>query len=265
MRVQGSSVLLTGASGGIGQAIARALHDSGATLKLSGRRLDALEQLRDALGSDAELLPANLSHGEEVQGLAERAGNVDVLVSNAALPGSGRLESFSPKEIDRAIDVNLRAPVQLARALLPGMVERGTGHLVFISSLSGKVASPRSPLYSATKFGLRGLAHGLRHDLHGTGVGVSAVYPGFVADAGMFAETGVTAPGPLRPVSPERVAGAVVRGIEEGRLELDVASLPARVGAIVGNLLPALSARVQHRFGGAELAESIAKGQASKR
>ena len=264
MRLQGSTVLLTGASGGIGRAIARALHREGAQLKLSARRVEVLEELRTELG-DLELLPADLSDLEEVRGLAERAGTVDVLVSNAGLPASGRLDSFSAEQIDRAVDVNLRAPIQLTRALLPAMLERGAGHLVFISSLSGKVASPRAALYSATKFGLRGLAHGLRQDLYGTGVGVSAVYPGFVRDAGMFADADVTAPGPLRPVSPAQVASAVLRGIEEDGLELDVASPFARVGALVGGVAPTLSARVQRRFGGTELAEAIAEGQASKR
>ena len=86
---------------------------------------------------------------------------MDVLVANAALPASGRVEDFEPDQIDRALDVNLRAPIQLTRALLPGMLERGRGHLVLVSSLSGKVASPRSGIYSATKFGLRGFAAGL--------------------------------------------------------------------------------------------------------
>jgi short-subunit dehydrogenase len=265
MRLHGSSVLLTGASGGIGRAIAGALNARGARLKLSGRRAEALEELRTELGEGVELLRADLSVGEDVRRLAEQAAPVDVLVSNAALPASGRLEGFSPEEIDRALDVNLRAPIQLARALMPAMVERRTGHLVFVSSLSGKLASPRATLYSATKFGLRGFAQALHQDLDGSGVGVSAVYPGFVSEAGMFAETGVKPPGALRAVSPERVAQAVVRGIEQGRLELDVAPLAARVGALIGGLAPSLSARVQRRFGGVELAESIAQGQASKR
>ena len=85
-------------------------------------------------------------------------------MANAALPASGRVEDFDPEQIDRALDVNLRAPIQLTRALLPGMFERGRGHVVLVSSLSGKAASARSSIYSATKFGLRGFASGLRED-----------------------------------------------------------------------------------------------------
>ncbi|MGZ4203203.1 MAG: SDR family oxidoreductase, partial [Thermoleophilaceae bacterium] len=156
MQLDGSRILLTGASGGIGQAIARALHARGSQLVLSGRRADALEGLATALGSRAEALPADLASTEGVRALAERVGPVDILVANAALPGSGWLDSFSPEEIDATIDVNLRAPMQLARALAPAMVERGSGHLVFVSSMSGKVANAGGSVYSATKFGMRG-------------------------------------------------------------------------------------------------------------
>ena len=108
---------------------------------------------------------ADLAERDAPVQLAEAAGAVDVLVANAALPASGRVDDFDHDEIDRALDVNLRAPIQLTRALLPGMLERGRGHVVFVSSLSGKTASPRSGIYSATKFGLRGFAAGLREDV----------------------------------------------------------------------------------------------------
>src|SRR5436305_8873700 len=123
MHLDGTSVLLTGASGGLGRSIARALHDRGARLKLSGRRAELLEELNRELGERADLLPADLSDAGQVSEMAERADPVDVLVANAGLPATGRLERFSPEEIDRALDVNLRAPIQLARALLPGMLE----------------------------------------------------------------------------------------------------------------------------------------------
>src|SRR6185503_20902936 len=100
---------------------------------------EVLAQLRDSLGERVEVVAADLSERDGPARLAEAAGAVDVLVANAALPASGRVEDFDPAEIDRSIDVNLRAPIQLTRALLPGMLDRGRGHVVFVSSLSGKV------------------------------------------------------------------------------------------------------------------------------
>ena len=153
MQLQGSTVLVTGATGGIGQVIARALDDRGARVLLTARRAEQLEQVSAALGGRPQVLPADLANAGDAVDLAERAGPVDVLVANAALPASGSIDDFSTVEIDRALDVNLRAPIQLTWALLPGMTERGRGHLVFVSSLAGKVASVGSSLYSATKFG----------------------------------------------------------------------------------------------------------------
>ena len=118
-----------------------------------------------------------------------------MLIANAALPASGLLSSFSVEELDRALAVNLRAPIVLAQALSAGMAARGAGHLVFISSMSGKTTTVGGSVYSATKFGLRGFALGLREDLRGSGVGVSTVFPGFISDAGMFHEAGVELPG----------------------------------------------------------------------
>ena len=155
VRLEGSTVLLTGATGGIGRAIAHALDARGARVLLSARRAEALDGLRQGLDGPAECLDADLAHPHAAAELADRAGAVDVLVANAALPASGALDEFTPDQIDRALDVNLRAPIQLTRALLPHMLERGSGHLVFLSSLSGKVASVGSSVYSATKFGLR--------------------------------------------------------------------------------------------------------------
>jgi uncharacterized protein len=265
VQLGGTTALLTGASGGIGQAVARALHGHGARVLLSGRRTEVLEELRAGLGANAEVLEADLAEPGGAATLAERAGEVDVLVANAGLPASGRLERFTREEIDRALDVNLRAPIQLARALVPGMVERGRGHLVFVSSLNGKVATARSSLYSATKFGLRGFAGGLREDLHGTGVGVTVVFPSFIRGAGMFAETGVKLPPWVGTRSPEDVARAVVRGVETGRGEIDVAPLSLRLGTFVSTLVPATSARVQRRLGSQGIARAISREQRAKR
>jgi uncharacterized protein len=263
VQLQGSTVLLTGATGGIGQAIARALDSQSARVLLTARRADELERIATALGGRPETLAADLTY--DAGALAERAGAVDVLVANAALPASGPIDDFTPEQIDRALDVNLRAPIQLTRALLPGMVERGSGHVVFVSSLSGKVASVGSALYSATKFGLRGFASGLREDLHGTGVGVTVVFPGFVSDAGMLADSGVRLPRWVGTRTADQVAEAVVRGIERDRAEIDVAPLSLRAGALAGSVAPSTFARIQRRLGSAKLSERIAEGQKPKR
>jgi short-subunit dehydrogenase len=265
LRLEGRSVVLTGATGGIGEAIARALHARGASLVLSGRRAEVLEQLRDELGSRAEVEPADLTDRDDVERLAERAAAADVLVANAALPASGRLEEYTPEQLDRALDVNLRAPMRLARAAIPAMLERGSGHMVFVSSLAGKVATPGSSLYSATKFGLRGMAAGLREDMAPHGIGVTTVFPGFIRGAGMFAEAKVELPRGVGTRTPDQVASAVVRGIERGRAEVEVAPFAMRVGTAVSSIAPVTMARIQRRLPSSKLSAAIAEGQADKR
>lgn len=265
LSLQGRRVLLTGASGGIGLAVARGLHGRGATVLASARREDVLEGLRSDLGDRVEPLPADLADASQVSALVDRAGEVDVLVANAALPASGPLLEFEHDQIDRALDVNLRAPAHLARALAPAMVGRGSGHLVFVSSLSGKAASGGSSLYSATKFGMRGLALGLREDLHGTGVGVTTVFPGFIRGAGMFHDSGAQLPPLVGTRTAEEVAEALIRGIERNRAEVDVAPLSLRLGAAAAGVAPAAVGALQRRLGGADISEQLARGQAGKR
>ena len=265
MQLGGARALVTGATGGIGGAVARALHGRGASVVLSGRREPLLEQLRASLGDRAEVVPVDLAERDGPARLAEAAGAVDVLVANAALPASGRVDDFEPDEIDRALDVNLRAPIQLTRALLPGMLERGRGHVVLVSSLAGKVGSPRSAVYSATKFGLRGFAAGLREDVEPRGIGVTVVFPGFVSDAGFFAESGVRLPPWVGTRTPEQVAAAVVRGIERGRAEVDVAPLSLRVGTRAAGLAPVTMGRLQRLLGSERIADAFADAQRDKR
>jgi short-subunit dehydrogenase len=263
--LNGARVLLTGASGGIGNAIARALHQRGASLAITGRRADALETLKNELGDRVDVLLADLCKQEDVEGLPARAGTVDVLVANAGLPGSGELASFSPQQIDRAIDVNLRAPMQLTRALLPGMIERRSGHVVFVSSLAGKVPAAGSTVYSATKFGLRGFGDSLHDELHGTGVGATTVFPGFISDAGMFADSGVKLPAGVGTKPPEKVADAVLAGIEKGRAEIDVAPLAVRATGKLAGLAPGAVTAVNRRFGGRNVSDGLAAAQQDKR
>jgi short-subunit dehydrogenase len=263
MEISGSKVLLTGATGGLGQAIARALFTKGADLILTGRRLDVLEPLASELSARA--LAVDLSEAVEVQRLLAEAGDVDILIANAALPASGMLDSFSVQQIDRALDVNLLAPIVMAHELAPRMVDRGRGHLLFMSSLSGKTGTAGSSIYNASKFGLRGFAMAMRAELHGTGVGVSAVFPGFIREAGMFAEAQVELPRGVGTRSPQDVAKATVEAIERNRGEVDVAPLTLRLGSAFSGIAPELAATVTRKSGSDRIAHQLADSQRSKR
>lgn len=263
MQIAGANVLLTGATGGIGHAIARAVAARGGKLLLTGRRAEVLEPLAQEL--DARAWAIDLAKPAEVERLVREVGDVDILIANAALPASGTLDSFSVEQIDRALDVNLRAPIVLAHALAPQMVARGRGHLVFMSSLSGKAATPGTALYNASKFGLRGFAAALRADLRTSGVGVSAVFPGFIRDAGMFADAEVKLPPGVGTRTPEEVAEATVKAIERNRGEIDVAPLPLRASTIFANLAPELAGSVARKLGSDEITRQMEAGQRDKR
>jgi short-subunit dehydrogenase len=263
MNLGGRTALLTGATGGLGPPIARALVRRGASVVLTARRVEVLEPLAAETGGRA--VACDLSDRDALLRLVDEAGPVDVLVAGAGNPGSGRIESFTLEEIDRAVDVNLRAPMILTRLMCEGMAERGGGHIVFISSLSGKTGTVRTSVYAATKFGLRGFAQGLREDLRPLGVGVSTVFPGFIRDAGMFHDAGAKLPGYVGTKRPEDVAKAVVSAIERDRAEVDVAPLGLRLGTTIASLAPELAARVQRRLGADDLASAMETGQREKR
>jgi len=261
MELAGRTALLTGATGGLGRAMARALAARGATLVLSARRAEALEALAAELpGEGHRTLPADLAEQGAAERLAAEAGEIDVLVANAGLPAAGWLTDFTPDQVKRALRVNLEAPMLMAQALFPAMVERGGGHLVFISSLSGKAASPRSAIYNATKFGLRGFALGLRADLAPKRVGVSLVSPGFIREAGMFADAGAKPPPGMGTGTPEQVGAAVVKAIERDKTEIAVAPLPQRALAHFALASPGVSVRVQSGSAGQKAADEIAAG-----
>jgi short-subunit dehydrogenase len=263
MEISGRTVLLTGATGGLGGTIARDMSRAGAQLVLSGRRTELLEALAGELR--ARVVIADLGEPSDLDRLVQEAGAIDILIANAGLPGSGRLLDLSTDEIDRALDVNLRAPIMLTRALAPGMVQRGGGHIVLISSLAGKAATPGTSMYNSSKFGLRGFALAMRQELRGAGVGVSLVSPGFISEAGMFVDAGVKLPPGMGTVSRERVARSVRRAIERNRAEVDVGSIGVVAGARFAYFAPELAARLSARLGAGSITDRFAEGQAEKR
>lgn len=258
------NVLITGATGGLGHAIARAFAARGANLILTGRRADVLDELAAQVGGRS--LSYDLADREQVDRLIEEARDipVDILVANAGLPATGLLTALPQERIDRLLEVNLRAPIALARALAPGMMARHGGHMVFMSSLSGKAASASSSLYAATKFGLRGFALSIREDLRPHGVGVSVVLPGFIRDAGMFADANIKLPPGVGTRTSEDVARAVISAIERNRAEVDVAPATLRIGATIAGAAPELAATGQRLLGGRKIASQFASSQRGK-
>lgn len=266
MELAGRKALLTGATGGLGRAIALALAERGAVLILSGRSAEALAAMAAELpGSGHRSIPSDLSEPGAAEKLAAEAGAVDVLVANAGLPGTGRLPEFTPDELTGALRVNLEAPMLLARAVEAGMLERGSGHMVFISSLSGKSATPLSSVYNATKFGLRGFALGLRADLNPLGVGVSIVSPGTIREAGMYADSGAPPITGLGTGSPQQVAAAVLKAIEQNKVEVTVAPVQQRLLAHFALANPGIAVKIASGGAGQKAAAEVAAGQKSKR
>jgi short-subunit dehydrogenase len=231
MRLHDSRVLITGASSGIGAATARELAGVPAGLLLTGRdraRLDAVaaETGGRAIAAD---LPA------DTEPLAAAAGPVDVLVAGAGMGWAGPFAAMPEPAVEDLVAVNLLGPLRLTRLLLPGMVERGRGHIVFVASIAGAVGVPEEAVYSATKAGLITFADALRAE---TRVGVSVVLPG-VVDTPFFARRGTPyARRRPAPVPPRRVARAIVAAVEQDLAEVYVPGwlrLPARVkGAAPG-------------------------------
>src|SRR3954470_16509171 len=154
MDIDGARTLVTGATGGLGHAIARSVAAAGGIPVLTGRRADVLATLAAEVGGTA--IVADLAAPDAVESLVTQAGRIDVAIVNAALPATGDLVSFTPAQLERSLRVNLVTAMLLVRALLPGMTGRGRGHVVLVSSLAGKLASPGASVYAAAKFGLRG-------------------------------------------------------------------------------------------------------------
>lgn len=184
----GEVAVITGASSGIGAATARELARRGACVVLAARRQEELEAEARAItetGGEALVVPTDLSDPAQVALLAERAvahfGRVDILVNNAGMGYDLPLARMTPEQITHITQINLLSAMQLTRAVLPGMLERRHGAIICVASVAGHIAV--SPIYSATKFGLRGFARSLRRELWGTGVSVSVVSPGFIKTA----------------------------------------------------------------------------------
>lgn len=183
----GKAALVTGASGAIGGAIARALHAQGAKVGLSGTRRDALEALATSLGTHAQVLPCDLTDTlavDELVGTAEAAlGSVDILVNNAGLTRDGLALRMKDEDWQKVLDVDLSAAFRLCRSVLRGMMKRRWGRIVNITSIVGVTGNPGQANYAAAKAGLIGMSKALAQEVASRGITVNCVAPGFIVSA----------------------------------------------------------------------------------
>jgi len=255
--LRGAAVLLTGGSRGIGPHIARALLDRGAKVTLAARSEEDLRTVRDSLDGDrVAIAPADLIDDAARRGMVEAAerafGPVDVLVNNAGWEAVMAFVHQSEDDIRQTIRLNLEGSLLLTRLVLPGMLERRRGHVVNISSVAGKAAVPWNTVYSATKHALVGFSLGLRSELKGTGVGVSVICPGYVTEAGLYAEHRLVDEPALSGTSttPAKVGDAVVRAIERDLPEVVVSGFLPKLSDVVLAISPKLFDRAARRSGG---------------
>lgn len=203
----GKSALVTGASGGIGAAIARALHRAGAKVVLSGTRVDALEALRGELGERAFVVAADLSLAESADKLVKDAeqttGSMDILVNNAGLTRDQLLMRMKDEDWTKVIEVDLTAGFRLARAAVRGMMRRRWGRIISITSVVGATGNPGQTNYAAAKAGMVGFSKALAAEVASRGITVNSVAPGFIATAMTDA---------LTPEQKERIAGSIPMG-----------------------------------------------------
>jgi short-subunit dehydrogenase len=272
MDLQGSNVVLTGGSRGLGPYIARAVLARGARVTLAARSTEDLEQVRASLDPDrVSTVVADVTNEDDratILADAEAAfGPTDVLINNAGIEQVLPFGEFTEEDIHALVTVNLDAPIQLCRMAVPGMVERGGGHIVNMASLAGKAAVPYNTVYSATKHGLVGFTYSLRAEMHGTGVSASVVCPGFVSEAGMFADRAhADVPkGSGTWTTPAKVAAAVIRAIERDLADVVVSGALGKIADVSQAMAPRLTEAIARRTPAFRIQRQEAEAQTRRR
>ncbi|MDP6457056.1 MAG: SDR family NAD(P)-dependent oxidoreductase [Candidatus Marinimicrobia bacterium] len=258
-RLDGKTAVVTGNSRGIGPYISRTLAREGVTIVGVARSEDGLAATQreiEAEGGKCYSIAEDLSQVSSIPQVIERAvelaGEIDILVNNAGREKYQYFHENRDGDIAAILDVNLYAPMELTRLLLPGMLECG-GHVVNVASLGGKKGIGYNSIYSASKAGMIMWSDGLRQELRGTKVGISVICPGYISDEGMFADGGIDAPALLGTSSPQKVANAVLDAILKGKPEIIVNNGPMRPLLAIGQLFPSFADAVVRWFGVPEL------------
>jgi short-subunit dehydrogenase len=254
--IRGKNALLTGGSRGLGQVIARFLAKEGVNLALTARSEDGLNATAEEVAREnvqIKVYPADIMDHPSREKLLEDVksdfGKIDLLINNAGIVWVAGYASLAPDYIETMIQTNLIAPMLLTRMVLPDMLNRGSGHIVSMSSLGGKRGNPYDATYSATKAGLIEWTRGLKLELAGSGVGISVICPGFVAESGMFAEYNKKPPWISGESKPAKVAEAVIQSIQEDIGEIVVNPGPAWLIPFLDAIHPGI-ANWLYKFGG---------------
>lgn len=265
--LRGKNGIVTGAAHGIGVPIAHALGAEGVNLAVVDNREDGSlavvsGELR-AYGGQAVDIIADITDADDRAALLDevdsRLGPVDILINNAAVIEWIRFIEQDAEHIDRIIDTNLLAPMHLGRMILPGMVARGSGHIVNHASLNGKRGIPFDAVYSASKAGLIQWGNAMRVELEGTGVGMTSVISGFVTEVGMSADHGIPAPRLTGPIPPAKVVEAVLQALRDDPPEIIVRGLPTRPLLAIGELFPRLADPILKWSGAVDLHRRLAE------
>lgn len=250
MQLRGSVAIVTGAGVGIGHATARALAARGVTVVAAGLHGPELAALTaDIGGSFVEMDVRDPAHADDlVKHTLDMHGGLDIIVANAGIGHAGAVAAMPAERVCDLVDINVRAPMLLARAALPGLLAQRRGSIVLISSIAGRVPVPGESVYSATKAAVEAFAEPLREELRNSGVTVSTVAPGVVATR-FFVDRGAPYDRRFpRPVTPERIAQAVVRAVEQG---VPQAVVPRWLGIAprVRGIAPGAFRALARRFG----------------
>ena len=269
MELRGAIAILTGASRGLGVDIAEALTRRGVSLALAARSEQELKETQarvERLGGRAVSIPTDVGKLKDLENLVAVAeaelGPVDLVVNNAGIERYANYHELEPEWIEKILRINLWAPEVLSRLVLPGMVERGRGHIVNVASVAGKTAVPYNPIYSSSKHGLVGFSWSLREEMKPLGIGVSVVCPGFVSDSGMFHHwsQGQKPPSVSKSVSPADVAAAVVRAVERNKAEIIVARGLTKIVDITHAISPEVTTALARRTGAYAFLRKATKG-----
>src|SRR5690348_4741463 len=263
--LSGKTIILTGASQGLGVVMARALAKAGARLVLAARSADKLEQLAAELrqgGVEVLAVPCDVTRPGDREALIERArrgfGAIDVLVNNAGVEELGRYAEQDPATLERILVTNLLAPMQLTRAVLPAMLAAGKGQVVNIASLAGRTGMPYGAAYSGSKGGLAEWSISLAAELMGSGVAVTVICPGFVDGTGMFSRKETPAPRSIGASHPDDVARALLHVLHKPRVEVVVNPKPVRLLMALRALSPEAALAVGRRLGLLDFLKRIA-------